>query len=335
MPTFCRHGRFIERCRICGKDLPGQDAGPGRAARGSASSAGRSTTRARQPARGAGAGLRVRRELREQDDGYRSGLVPGLRASADARRLAEEIGLSSGRLHGLATDPPGSYAEAKALSGSDIDGATWLCFLIAYLCPLDGEDPWAGIRLALERLPAPGAVSGEDALADVPLGPRTSHDPARGTATLVAYVQWVDRAGAGTQSLAMTGDAEWTPERRFERIFERLALPGLSRPARYDLMVVEGRLGLYPLAASSLQLAGSRGGGEDLTAAAAKRVFGIAEPLLLERRARDLADAAGVPIEALDLALWNWAAPTRATLGFSAQSADADAARRATDALGL
>ena len=217
-----------------------------------------------------------------------------------------------------------------------MEAATWLCLLIAYLCPLDGEDPWAGIRLALERLPEPGAVSSADALADVPLGPRSSHEPGRGTATLSAYVQWIGRAGGGSQSLAISGDLEWAPERRFERVFERLALPGLSRTARYEFLVLLGRLGLYPLGAGSLQLGGSRASSaEDLTAAAAKRVFGIAEPLLLERRARELADAAGVPIEALDLALWNWAAPTRATLGFPADSGDRSAAARAAAALGL
>jgi len=39
-----------------------------------------------------------------------------------------------------------------------------------------------------------------------------------------------------------------------------------------------------------------------------------------------------VPIEALDLALANWAAPTRATLGFTQQSSDGDALDRAGDA---
>ena len=48
---------------------------------------------------------------------------------------------------------------------------------------------------------------------------------------------------------------------------------------------------------------------------AAKRVFGIGDPLLLDRRAATLAEAASVPLEALDLALANWASPQRATLG--------------------
>jgi len=42
-----------------------------------------------------------------------------------------------------------------------------------------------------------------------------------------------------------------------------------------------------------------------------------------------------VPIEALDVALANWAAPQRATLGFPQDSGDSDAYARAGDALGL
>ncbi len=46
--------------------------------------------------------------------------------------------------------------------------------------------------------------------------------------------------------------------------------------------------------------------------------------MLLERRARELADATEVPIEALDLALFNWAAPQRgrATMGSTAAASD-------------
>jgi hypothetical protein len=334
MPTFCRHGRFIERCRICSKDLPGQDAPAGRAR----SAAGSSKAGPRRSAGAVrGSGLHVRRELRERDDGYRSSLAPGLRASADARRLSEELGFASGRLLALATDPPGAYAQARALAGEDQEQATWVCFLVSYLCPLEGEDPWAGITAALERLPAPPSAGlATDVLEGVPLGPRTSHDPRHGSETLTAYAQWAVRAGGGSQAVAFTGDREWTPERRFERIFERLALPGLSRAARYDLLVVLGRLELYPLRPGSLQLAGARGAtGEDLTTAAAKRVFGIAEPLLLERRARELADATGAPLEALDLALWNWAAPARATFGLGADAADPTASALAEAAFGL
>ncbi len=118
------------------------------------------------PARARGEGVRIHREGRAEDDGYRSELVPGLRASADALRLVEEIAFSSGRLLALAAEPPGLYGEARALAGEDLERATWMCFLIVYLCPLEGEDPFAGIRAALAS--APGELPDLDG---IPLGP--------------------------------------------------------------------------------------------------------------------------------------------------------------------
>jgi hypothetical protein len=142
-----------------------------------------------------------------------------------------------------------------------------------------------------------------------------------------------DSSSPGTQAAAFLGDSSWTPQRRFERVYERLALPGFGRMGRYDLLVTLGALGLYEIKAGSLQFVGAPA--DDLTTLAAKRVFGIGDPLLLERRSAALAQAAGVPVEALDLALANWAAPERATLGFPLLSGDVDAYERASDALGL
>jgi hypothetical protein len=309
--------------------LPDRQASGARAPR--ASRAGRAASGARTGARRPrGDGLRVQREGRAQDDGYRCELVPGLRASADASRLAQEIAFASGRLLTLAAAPPGLYGEARALGVSDLERATWMCLLIAYLSPLEGEDPFAGIRLALAV--EPGTLSD---LGDVPLGPRTSHAPERGTETLAAYLNWVERTGP-SQAAAFTGDPAWTPERRFERLFERLALPGLGRTGRYELLVILGRLGLYELRPDSLHVGGARGvSAEDATTLAAKRVFGIGDPLLLERRAATLAQVMLVPVETLDLALFNWAAPQRATLGFPADASDAGALERAGAALVL
>ena len=81
-----------------------------------------------------------------------------------------------------------------------------------------------------------------------------------------------------------------------------------------------GRLGLYELRGG---LACSSPGGRGLAArtpplAAAKRVFAIGDPLLLERRAGALARAAGVPVEALDLALANWACGAAGDVGVAA-----------------
>jgi hypothetical protein len=328
MPTFCRHNRFVERCPICSAALPG-----------AAPAVGRARTRAPAPRGKSGregkrdGGVRVLREGRAADDGYRSPLVPGVRASADADRLAQELAFAATRLRALAADPPGLYGEARALAATDIERATWTCLVIAYLSPLeDVADPFRAIREVLASTPVLDAGGELPDLAEVALGPRSSHEPARGAATLLAYGDWVARSGgeAHTQAAAFAGDPAWSPERRFERLFERLALPGLGRTGRYELLVTLGRLGLYEMRPDSLHL-----GGADATTLAAKRVFGIGDSLLLDRRAAALAQAAGTPVEALDLALANWAAPRRASVGVSPELADAEALARAGSALGL
>ncbi|MCW3026572.1 MAG: hypothetical protein JWM29_2004 [Solirubrobacterales bacterium] len=358
MPTFCRHNRFIERCPICSKTLPGQASADRPQRRATTARGGSSKEGRRRSARAEG--MRVRREGRAEDDGFRSALVPGLRASADASRLADEIAFASGRLLGLREDPPDLYGEIRALAAEDPERATWACFLSAYLSPLQGDDPFAGIRQALAGAPdlplssSSGGLGDAGGLADlseIPLGPHTSHDPARGPETLIAYSQWVARAAGtaaqaadralaapegGPQTMAFRGDPGWSARRRFERLFERLALPGFGRMGRYDLLVTLGYLGVHELSPDALHLGGARGlSAEDPTTLGAKRVFGIGDPLLLERRAAALAQAASLPVEALDLALANWASPPRATLGFSPDTRDSDALELAEDALGL
>jgi hypothetical protein len=330
MPTFCRHNRFIERCPICSKTLPGRAP----AVRSSRAASSYATEKRERRGTPRASGMRVQREGRALQDGYRSELLPGVRASADAERLAQEIAFSSARLGLLAASPPGLYGQARALAETDLEQATWSCFLIAYLSPPQSDDPFAGIGVALAT---PGVELPD--LAEVALGPRTSHDPARGTATLRAYREWVERVAAGRgegQAHAFSGDPSWSPERRFERVLERLALPGFGRMGRYELLLILGRLGLYELRPASLHLAGTGGlSASDPTTLAAKRVFAIGDPLLLERRAAALAEAIAVPVEALDLALTNWAAPERATLGFPPDVCDEDALERAAGALGL
>jgi hypothetical protein len=339
MPTFCRHNRFLERCPICSKTLPG--ATPAGSARRSAPATksprkGSDGSR-RRPTRAES--VRVRREGRAEEDGYSSPLIPGVRATADARRLAQEIAFASERLIVLEIDPPGLYGEAQALAPADLERASWICFLIAYLSPLeDQEDPFAGIREVLEEAPTLTRDGPMPTLEDIPLGPRSSHAPGRGPDTLLAYRQWVQRAGGEppTQALALTGDPAWSAERRFERLLERLALPGLGRSGRYELLVTLGRLGLYDVRPNSLHLAGTGAlGGGDPTTVAAKRVFGIGDPLLLDRRATALAETISVPVEALDLALANWGSPQRASVGVSPQDLADGALQRAETALGL
>jgi hypothetical protein len=336
---FCRHNRFIERCPICRETVPGL-APPERAARSGARAAdgsnigGRAKGRRATPRRTrGGTTLRVRQEQRAQDDGYRSELVPGLKASEDAERLAEEIAFADGRLVAITMAPPDLYGEIR--EEEDHEQAAWMCFLAAYLSPLENDDPFLGIRRALQADWRAGELPD---LTDIPLGPRTSHDPARGETTLRAYLQWTHAAGheAGGQREAFIGDPDWTPQRRFERLFERLRLPGLARMARYDLLVTLGRIGVCELRADALHLAGARAGeGQDLTTVAAKRLFGIGEPLHLERRAQLLAEAMSLPIEALDLAFANWGVGERATLGAPAEVLDRHALERARTALEL
>jgi hypothetical protein len=330
MSRFCRHNRFIERCPICRETVPGlaPETKPAPPVRARPEGRGNPARRAGAPGK-RGPGVHVSHERRAEDDGYRSPLVPGLRSSQDAARLAEEIAFAAGRLVALGTAPPDVYGQARARG--DVEQALWTCFLGVYLCPLEGPDPFAGVRRAVGAQWRSGELPDLDS---IPLGPRTSHDPARGDATVRAYRQWAARAGS--QAAAFAGDPAWTPARRFARVFERLTLPGFARAARYELLVTVGRLGLCEVCADALHFGGAGGGAHaDLATVAAKRVFGIGDPLHLEPRALELASAAAVPVEALDLALANWGTGERATWGVPAGAADEQALERARAALEL
>lgn len=253
-------------------------------------------------------GVRVRRVRNSVDDGYRSPLVPGLKSSQEAARLADEVAFSDHRLRVLAESPPGLYAEVARADG-DLEERTWLAFLIAYLAPLEDDDPFRSIASARTSW-----SSGEPPhLDDVATGSRTAHDPARGIRTVDAYRAWAGRAGS--QAAAFAGEPGWTRERRFARAFERLALPGLHRDPRFELLVSLGALGVYDLTPGTLQL-----GGDDQVTVAAKRALGIGDPFLLERRALELAEACQVPLAALDLALYNWETGERLNAGLGLQA---------------
>ncbi|HEX3689001.1 MAG TPA: hypothetical protein VHV28_04865 [Solirubrobacteraceae bacterium] len=305
MPTFCRHNRLVQNCPICSKEQDvemrpvvspgGHTVRPPR--HGGTSGAGPTRTTS---ARG---GVTVRQLSRAAEDGFRSALVPGLRSGADALRLAEELAFAATRLERLAAEPPGLYAEVADAS-RPVEERSWLAFLIAYVSPTDDEQPFAGIARARTSW-----SSGEPPhLDDVVTGPRSSYEPGRGQRTIDAYRAWAQRAGS--QEAAFTGDGAWTPERRFARVFERLALPGLHRGARFDVLVTLGRLGVYDLSGGTLGL-----GGNDPVTLAAKRVLGIGDVMLLERRSADLAAACELPLEALDLGFYNWERGSRTGLG--------------------
>ena len=98
------------------------------------------------------------------------------------------------------------------------------------------------------------------------------------------------------------GGARLVPRAALRRAFERLALPGLGRGARYELLVALGAAERYAVAADGA----APGKEEDATTIAAKRVLVSGDRMLLERRAADLASGCGVRLGALDRALAVW-----------------------------
>jgi hypothetical protein len=277
---FCRHNRLTSKCPICSREQqrestpvrhvtvrrPGATSTP--KPRGTSASSSSSTPRSSKR-------LVTRQLLRAADDGYRNPLVPGLKATEDAERLA--VALTQARIRLL---PPGPYPLIA--DEPDLEQATWLAFLFALAPELRD--------VIVEAQPA-WEDAGVDAL------------PAAKAKTAASYRAWVARAGS--QEQAFTGETIWSPERRFGRVFERLALPGFTRAMRFDLLAALGAAGRYDLEADAVHFVE-----DDATTLAAKRLLVSGDTMLLERRARDLADAAGLPIGAFDHGLAIWGTPT-------------------------
>jgi hypothetical protein len=324
VPTFCRHNRLVENCPICSKKE--RVSAPTRSvARRPSKPAGSGGTRA--PRKSVSSGMTVRRVQRAPDDGYEHDLVPGLRSSVDAGRLADELAFSAARLRELSEAPPGLYGDAAR--EADREEGAWLAFLITYFGPLRGEDPWATI---VERRTT--WASGENPSLDgAAFGPRNGHDAKRGTAVFDAYRAWAERGGG--QIAALAGEESWTLQHRYDRAFERLGLPGFGRPARVELLVVNHHLGLVELDAWTMHL--SAAAPMDPVALAAKRILGIGDPVLLQRRQRELAHGVGVPVETLDLAFYNWSLPVDEERYVAGSDAVVDGAERdgIATALGL
>jgi hypothetical protein len=228
----------------------------------------------RRPASQRAGRLVTKRLARAADDGYKNDLVPGVRATADAERLAVALTQAAGRL-----EFPGPHPAVA--EETDRDEATWLAFLIVLAGP--------ELRDAIVQS-RPSWAAGE--LPDLP-GDRT--------ATAAAYRAWVERSGG--QAKAFEGEPAWSAERRFGRVFERISLPGFPRSSRYELLVTLGSAGVYDLEADALHVNVKE---DDATTLAAKRALVSGDAMLLERRARDLAAAVEVPVGALDRGLAWW-----------------------------
>jgi hypothetical protein len=277
---FCRHNRLTSKCPICAREL--REATPVRhvtvrkpGATSTPKSRAKSSKGASSGSRGSGR-LVTRQLARATDDGYRNPLTPGLKATADAERLAIAVTQAHERL-----EPPGPFTAIDETP--DVEHATWLGFLFALAPEL--YDAIDQTRPAWEEADL-------DAL------------PEAKAKTAAAYRAWVERAGS--QEAAFTGEEIWTPERRFGRVFERLALPGFTRAMRYDLLTALGAADIYPLEADALHFADG-----DATTDAAKRLLVSGDRMLLERRARDLAEASELPISAFDRGLAVWGTPTQ------------------------
>ena len=266
---FCRHNRLTSKCPICSRELEQTCAARRPCATSPCASPGarrRPPRSARRRARDLAAlakRLVTRQLARAADDGYRNPLVPGLKATADAERLA--VALTQAARRGC--EPPGPYPLIA--DEPDLEQATWLAFLLALAPEL--RDVLAEAQPALGGRGRRRAARGQGQAPPPPTAPGSER--------------------AGSQEAAFTGEASWTPERRFGRVFERLALPGFSRAARFDLLAALGAAGRYALEADALHFVE-----DDATTLAAKRLLVSGDRMLLERRARDLADAAELPI---------------------------------------
>jgi hypothetical protein len=283
MSLFCRHNRITANCPICSREFEDElrSKAPTRPARERSTRSSSSSSRSRSSSTSRSGVVTRRLAPRSADDGYRTPLAPGLHATADAERLAAALAGAAARL-----EFPGPHPEVGEIE--DIEEATWLAFLLV-LAGADAPELQEAILAG-----RPSWASGETP--ELPEGRRR---------TAEAYRAWAERAGS--QEAAFTGEAAWTSERRFARVFERLALPGFGRGARFELLVVLGAADRYPLRAGALQLQSE----DDATTLAAKRLLVSGDALLLERRARELAEASEVPLAALDRALADWNTPGR------------------------
>ena len=225
-----------------------------------------------------GSGRLVTRQLaRATDDGYRNPLVPGLKATADAERLAIAVTQAHERL-----DPPGPFTAIDETP--DVEQATWLAFLFA-LAPelydvIDETRPAWEDAANLDALPEAKAKT---AAAYRALGRarRLAGGRVHGRGDLDAGAPLRPRLRAA----------------RAPRLHPRDALRPADRARRRRHLPARGRRAALRRRTTP-------------TTDAAKRLLVSGDRMLLERRARDLADASGLPIGAFDRGLAVWGTPT-------------------------
>ena len=267
---FCRHNRLTSKCPICSRELEEQlrSKAPVRhvtVRKPGASSTPRARSDRRRRAR---SGRLVTRKLaRAADDGYRNPLVPGLqgdRRCRTARDRAHRRRTRGSSRPGRTRDRRDARRRAGDLAGVPVRARA----RAPRRASTRRSPPWADadVSRAARRpssAPPPPTAPGSSAPAR-----RRPRSRAR-------------RSGR--------------PERRFGRVFERLALPGFT--PRRALRPADRARRRRPLPArGATPCTSSR---TTPTTLAAKRALVSGDRMLLERRARDLADASELPIAAL------------------------------------
>ncbi len=118
MPLFCRHNRFEASCPICAKEkAPAVTRAAGGAARARSATAARGGGTRPRPG-----GMKTRRLARETDDGYRHALIPGVKATADAERLAAALTVAAASLENrealeMPTAAELAFGDAEKVAG--------------------------------------------------------------------------------------------------------------------------------------------------------------------------------------------------------------------------
>src|SRR3954463_3909926 len=121
---FCRHHRLTAKGPICSRELQENLRAQAPVRHVTVRKPGATSTPSSRATKSNPKRLVTRKLARAADDGYRNPLVPGLKATADAERLAVALTQAAHRL-----EPPGPYAFIA--DERDLEQATWLAFLIA------------------------------------------------------------------------------------------------------------------------------------------------------------------------------------------------------------
>ena len=335
MPTFCRHNRFIERCPICSKTLPGNEPPARTPQRAPEQRRARARGTRRRARRRAADGLRVHREGRAADDGYARELVPGPARLRRRPAPGGEIAFSSARLPRSPRSRRAPTARrATRPRAATSSGPPGSCFLLAYLSPLPRASSRSpGVRGRARRGAEPRRHAASSGTARRrPRGPRSSHEPGSGTRDAAAYAQWAERAGGAGGGLhgrrrrgrpSAASSACSNGSRCPGSAARALRAAGDARPARRSTSCAPTRCTGRRAARRART---RRRWPPSACSGSATRCCSSAAPRRWPRPR--------VPLEALDLALFNWASPASGRRSGSGRSSDRRA-ERAGAALGL